>query len=147
MPTITGTSKSRLNEFRKYTISSVFTEQYVTGGTWSLDGVSELQSNPDDRYVYFIGGVRYEDNLIGTAYTTTFMYASPDNSPDFITNNYYKNPAIEDIINMPKINNDVFIDRQELSAFDMNYKLEFIKNLVDINTYAGGNYFNIIKNS
>jgi hypothetical protein len=53
----------------------------------------------------------------------------------------------ENIISNPKINDDVFITRQELSAFEKNYRLEYIRNLVDLETYAGGNYFNIINNT
>jgi len=50
-------------------------------------------------------------------------------------------------VSNPKINDDVFIVRQELSAFDSNYKLEFIRNLVDLTSYAGGNFFNIVNNT
>jgi hypothetical protein len=53
----------------------------------------------------------------------------------------------ENIISNPKIYNDVFIVRQEVSAFDGNYRLEYIRTLVDLTTYAGGNFFNIVNNT
>jgi hypothetical protein len=34
-----------------------------------------------------------------------------------------------------------------LSAFDQNYRLEYIQSLVDLTTYAGGNFFNIVNNT
>ena len=53
----------------------------------------------------------------------------------------------DDIISYPQINNDVFIVRQDLSAFELNYKLEFIKKLIDLETYAGGKFFNVVNNT
>ena len=53
----------------------------------------------------------------------------------------------ENIISNPEIANDVFIDRQEISAFDQNYRLEYIGSLVDLTTYAGGGFFNIVNNT
>jgi hypothetical protein len=53
----------------------------------------------------------------------------------------------ENIISNPEIYDDVFIIRQEISAFDGNYRLEYIQNLIDLETYAGGNFFNIVNNT
>ena len=37
---ITGaTNKSRLQELRKYKITTVFADQYIGGGSWTSDGV------------------------------------------------------------------------------------------------------------
>jgi len=80
--------------------------------------------------------------------TTTFEYTPVGtNSPDFINVPYYKNVNKEKIISNPKIFNDVFIVRTEQSAFDKNYRLEYIKTLIDLTTYAGGKFFNIINNT
>jgi hypothetical protein len=68
-------------------------------------------------------------------------------SPDFINKPVYKDPNKESIISNPKIYDDVFIIREELSAFDANYRLEYIKNLIDLETYAAGQFFNIVKNT
>ena len=77
---------------------------------------------------------------------TTFGFI-PQNNGNFINESYVKNPNKEKIISNPKINDDVFITRGEQSAFNKNYRLEFVGNLVDLTTYAGGKYFNIINNT
>ena len=144
---ITGkTDNSRLNELRKYVITSTFADQYVSGGSWIQDGVDYPNSPAIEYVVYYIGGIRYVDETLIDGTTTTFEY-SANNTHNFIDEAYIKNPNKEKIISNPKINDDVFITRDELSAFNKNYKLEYIRNLVDLTTYAGGKYFNIINNT
>jgi len=59
---ITGaTDNSRLQELRKYTVSTGFTEQYVGGGSWISDGVDYVNSVSGVSVVYYIGGIRYVD--------------------------------------------------------------------------------------
>jgi len=143
---VTGSSSSRLTELRKYTITTVFADQYVNGGDIDNDGVDVNNSNPSSSIIYYLGGIRYVDNVISSATTFSFTPEGTD-SANFITAPYYKNPNKENIISNPKIYDDVFIIRQELSAFNDNYRLEYIKNLIDLETYAGGNYFNIVNNT
>jgi hypothetical protein len=147
--TVTGKSTSRLTELRKYTITSVFADQYINNGSPSSDGVDLYNTIPNEKIVYYLGGIRYVDILVdGVTKSTTFNFTSQGyNSPNFIDVPYYKNPNKENIISNPKIYDDVFIIRQELSAFDKNYRLEYIKNLVDLTTYAAGSFFNIVNNS
>jgi len=147
--TVTGTSISRLVELRKYTITSDFTKQYVTGGTINSDGVDLLNSNPLSEIIYYLGGIQYVDIISGSSSGTTLNIFTPQGITDlnFINVPYYKSPNKENIISNPKINDDVFILRQEQSAFDKNYRLEYIKDLSDLNTYAGGNFFNIVNNT
>lgn len=147
---ITGTTdNSRLNELRKYTVTPNFTEQYVGGGGVFNDGVNYYLSPSIEYVVYFIGGIRYIDETLIDGVTTTFTVfnAQGTSSPDFIDESYIKNPNKEKIISNPKIFDDVFITRGEQSAFNKNYRLEFVGNLVDLTTYAGGKYFNIINNT
>ena len=146
---ITGTTSSRLNELRKYTINNDFNRQYFTGGTININGVDLNNSNPLDKITYYIDGIKYIDIISGTSSGITYNYYLPlglteENS---INNYYYKNPNKDNIISAPKVNDDVFISRQELTAFDKNYRLEYIKNLTDLLTYAGGSFFKIYKNS
>ena len=77
---------------------------------------------------------------------TTFNFI-PQNTGNFVDAPYYKHPNKSKIISQPKINDDVFIIRDDLSAFDKNYKLEYITNLVELTTYAGGRFFNIVNNT
>ena len=144
---VTGTSNSRLTELRKYVISGTIAEIYKTGGSLLIDGVDLSQTNVN-KFIYFLGGIKYTDTLTGLTSGTTFTFtAQGTNSPDFITAPIYKDPNKENIISNPKIYDDVFIVRQEISAFDKNYRLEYINNLVDLETYAGGKFFNIINNT
>jgi hypothetical protein len=208
---ITGTTEnSRLQELRKYTVSTVFANQYVGGGSWIQDGVDYSQSPVIEYVTYFIGGIKYVDETLidgthttfsapsiifdtsTTTYTgTSIIHVSPPytsitttfrtnggiiqnagtsiysgdkkpyysgttiysdiilttTNPNFVTGaTYIKNPNKEKIISNPKIFDDVFIVRDNLSAFEKNYRLEYIRNMIDLTTYAGGKYFNIINN-
>jgi len=144
---ITGTTdNSRLSELRKYTVTTGFTLQYVSGGNWTTDGVDYPNSPAIEYVVYYLGGIKFTDITLIDGTYTTFEYA-PNNTENFITESYIKNPNKEKIISNPKINDDVFIIRDDITAFNKNYRLEYIRNLVDLTTYAGGRYFNIINNT
>jgi hypothetical protein len=146
---VTGTSYSRLSELEKYLVNPTYSNQYIPNGSLSNDGVDYSSSIQNICYVYYIGRIRYIDIISnGTTISTTYSFTTlGTNGPDFINAPIYKNPNKERIISNPKIDDDVFIIRQEISAFDNNYKLEFIKNLIDLDTYAGGNFFNVVQNS
>lgn len=147
--TVTGTSSSRLTELRKYAITNVFTSQYVGGGSFLFDGVDYPNSNQSTRVVYFLGGIKYVDTYTGLTSGTTFTFNTlgTGDTNNFIVAPIYKDPNKENIISNPNINDDVFIVRQEISAFDGNYRLEYIQSLVDLTTYAGGKFFNIVNNT
>jgi hypothetical protein len=144
---VTGaTNNSRLIELKKYAVGVPFNQQYFGSGSFSSDGVDFSNSTEGVVVTYYLGGIKFVDNVTGG--TTTFTYTPQGtSSPDFINAPYYKDPNESKIIGNPKINNDVFIIRDQQSAFDKNYKLEFIKRMVDLTTYAGGKYFNIINNT
>ena len=147
---VTGASTSRLTELRKYAITDVFSNQYFNNGSTTNDGVDLYNSIPNQKIVYYLGGIRYVDivDSSGITTSTTFSFIGQGyNSPNFINTSYYQNPNKENIISNPKIYDDVFIVRQELSAFDKNYRLEYVRNLVDLTTYAAGSFFNIVNNT
>jgi len=145
---VTGECTSRLLELQKYTVSTAFTDLYFSGGSYTVDGVDYSNSISGVSITYYIGGIKYIDLLTGSTSGSTFSFTSQGyTNPNFINVPVYQDPNKESIISNPKISNDVFIIRQELSAFDKNYRLEYIKNLVDLETYAAGQFFNIIKNT
>jgi len=172
---ITGrTDNSRLAELKKYAVGVPFKQQYVSGGTWTTDGVDYGVSIVIENVTYYIGGIKYNDiTLIDGTYTTfsytplsggtsvvyylgtvrtsggTIIEYTPSwtTSRDFVDVPYYKNVNKEKIISNPKIYDDVFIVRDKQTAFDKNYRLEYINNLIELTTYAGGRFFNIINNT
>lgn len=146
---VTGsTDNSRLTELKKYAVGVSFSQQYKSGGSLTTDGVDYTNSPSIEYVVYYIGGIRYLDETLIDDVNTTFSYTAQGVSePNFIDVTYFKNPNKEKIISNPKIFDDVFIIRSDLSAFNDNYRLEYIRNLVDLTTYAGGKYFNIINNT
>src|SRR5208283_5797282 len=129
------TNNSRLSELKKYAVGVPFTQQYFNNGSISIDGVDFNNSTSGICTTYYIGGIKYIDDSTGITTGTTFSYTPlGTNSPDFINYHYYKDPNKENIVSYPEINNDVFICRQQLSAFDSNYRLEYITNLIDLTT-------------
>ena len=150
--TITGESKSRLSELEKYTVTGNFFNKYILSNSSDTDGVnqgaSNLSSDPQ-KIVYYLGGIKFVDYITsnGTTRTVFNFEGQGYNSPDFINTPIIKDPDKINLISKPKVDSDVFIIRQELSAFDKNYKLKNIRSLVELTTYAGGRFFNIVNNT
>jgi len=151
--TITGESTSRLSELEKYAKSSNFFDRYFSSTDITTDGVNQSASNTSSYpkvVVYYIGEIIYSDTKedANSDWVTTFSFEGQGySSPDFIDAPTYKDPNKENIIQNPKIENDVFIDREEMSAFQKNYNLEYIESLSELETYAAGKYFNIVNNT
>ena len=145
---VTGFSSSRLIELKKYVVTSNILDQYFQSTSPLIDGVNPILSQVPNKFVYYLGGITYDETVDESGSTTTFTFNGEGHqSANFINKPIYKDPNKENIIQNPKIESDVFIDREEISAFDKNYKLEYIENLVDLETFAAGSYFNIINNT
>jgi len=150
---ITGDSKSRLSDLKKYSLSGDFFNQYSGSTGAAKDGVNQSLSNLNVNpqvVVYYVGGITYTDYIYGDPILnrTTFKFVGQGySSPDFIDEPLVKHPDKTNIVQNPKVYNDVFIVRQEASAFDKNYKLKNVKSLVALKTYASGRYFNVVSNT
>lgn len=149
--TITGTSTSRLAEIKKYKTSGDMFEQHLSSTGSASDGINKQESIASGfpaKIVYYVGGITYYDiiNDDGTTITIFNFVGQGYNSSNFINERIIKDPNKHNLVQYPKIQNDVFIDRQQLSVFDKNYKLREINKLIDLLTYAGGRYFNIVSN-
>lgn len=143
--TVTGTSKSRLSELKKYSTSSDLSVAYFTSTTSSQDGLN-VSLSTSGKFVYYIGGITYTDDT--TTNTTTFSFQSKGySSPNFVNRPIIKDEAKQNIIDKPEVSNDVFIIRQTLSAFQNIYRLQDVFTITEIENYAGGAKFNIINNS
>lgn len=150
---ITGESKSRLVELRKYRSSGSISDRYYTSTGSAIDGVNTTLTNLTTqpfKIVYYIGQISYTDFVDAdeNPIRTIFSFVPQGyTSPDFVNLPVYKDPNKSNLVANPKIDNDVFIIRQQLSVFDKNYKLKDVNNLVELTTYAGGRFFNIVNNT
>lgn len=150
---VTGECTSRLSELRKYKVTGTFFEKYKTSTGSAVDGIdvskSDITSNPQS-IVYYLGGITYVDVIDDVEHTirTTLSFQSQGyDSSDFINLPIIKDPNKNNLVQHPKIDTDVFIVRQELSVFDLNFKLREITNLIELTSYAGGKFFNIVTNT
>jgi hypothetical protein len=155
--TVTGTSSSMLNEIRKSGYSPYVYNQYflstnpnINGLDLEKSGLSGTQNVTDFtnfNVVYYVGGITYTQ-LSGASGSTLFSMLGQQFSPlNFTNESIIKDENKENMTGKPIISSDVFIIRQEFSVFERNYNLEFIKNIAQLETYAGGAYFNIISNT
>jgi len=148
--TVTGTSSSRLNELRKFSTSGSLSQLYFTSTTPTSDGVDTGQTvtgTTASTYVYYISGITYQDDIVsGESTVTTFSFESSG-----LTSPVFDNLPIikkeENITAKPIVSSDVFIIRDENSAFEKNYRLRNINNITELQYYAGGAYFNIVENT
>lgn len=138
------TSNSKLVELRKYKITDLFIEKYFGDGSVDNNGVDYDESVENELVCYYINGIKYIDDIINNI---TYFYYNPSVDDNFIDSEYIAKDSVLGVVGLPKINNDVFIDRQIQSAFDVNLNLEFIRSMVDLETYAGGGYYNIVNNT
>lgn len=149
---VTGqTNSSRLGELKKFIVTTNISKQYLGNGSWSNDGVDYSQVEYDDELglinvTYYIGGIKYVDYVLDSITTFEFNSQGTGNSINFIDRPYYKDPKKENIISLPKLDNDVLIVRPQISVFENNYLLEYINNMLELETFAGGNYFNVVNN-
>ena len=144
--TITGTSLSRLNELRKFTISGTLEDLYFTSLTPASDGVNTSLTMTATTWTYYIGGITYVDDVASNV--TSFTFESLGyNSPNFINLPFIKDETKQNVIDKPEINNNVFIIRQSLPVYQNIYRLQDIKNLSELEKYAGGAKFNVVNNT
>ena len=145
--TVTGITSSRLSELRKFSVSGTLSDLYFTSTNSSTDGVNELLTTTGTSWTYYIGGITYFWDEVNDITTFTFESLGYDDSNNFIDLPFIKDDAKENIIDVPEIDNNVFIIRQSLPVFQNIYRLQSISNLSDLEKYAGGGKFNIVNNS
>ncbi len=144
---VTGSCTSRLNELKKYKITENFSEKYFGYGSTTSNGVDYINSTSNN-IIYYLDGIKYTDIIVDNTTTSSFEFITKGyNSTDFGSEEYIKIPEKENLTDNPKIENDLFIDRQQVSVFENNYKLEHVKNMVQLNTYVSGKYFKIVSNN
>ena len=143
--TVTGECTSRLSELEKFTRSTDISVKYKTTVNEDNDGVVLSATSANTQYTYYIGGVRYVDNI--SANTSYFSFIREISNIDYINYPYYKDESKQNIIAKPKIINDINIERQAPTIMDSFYRIKDINILNDIEYYGGGSYFNVIVNA
>lgn len=164
--TVTYIGESRINEFRRYGKTDddidLYNPAWNTGFTNAINdqngiikritGENENGSALDKQKLY-----NYEISISGKTGTTISYsdiglgYSEISYKTYGLTNeNSIKSPTIKleylnGIINNPKINIDVFIDRGSNSSFDRHLRLGDIKSTTDLDNYGNG-YFKIKEN-
>ena len=139
---VSGICESKLVELEKYGFDNTFEEKYSDNGNINIDGVDYNESIENEIIYYYISGIKYVDDLINGI--TYYSFNSGDFVDNFVNNSYVKLYA-RDGFSDQIINNNIFIERQSVSAFEGNIKLENLTNIIRLETYAGGRYFDIIK--
>ena len=150
--TVSGSSSSRLNELRKFSVNGTLEQLYFISTDPVDDGVDNTLTETGttaSTYVYYIGGITYvEEQVSGETDNIYFMFESEGyNSDGFVNLPILKDESQLEIMSRPLVENNVFITRDENTAFQNNYRLRNITNLTELEYYAGGAYFNIIENT
>lgn len=141
---ITGVTTSRLNELKKYKVTDVFNEKYHMDGTPIKNGVVS-GTIEDGEVIYYVNGIKYIDIYSDNNVETFFEYTPIDMDVN-IGGVLIKRNEYGKSIESPSIFKDVFINRGEISPFKDNHFLCDVNNMIETETFAGGNYFKIIKN-
>jgi hypothetical protein len=152
MHVVTGYCQTRLGELRKYAVTGVLGVRYFLSSGSTSDGVNPfltIEGVSASTYVYYLGGITYNDQIVGSGITTTFVFNSLGTGD---TNNFVYEPLIkleskQNMVENPRVNRDVFIERQQMSVFERNYRLRAVNRLSDVLSYAGGNYFEVYNNT
>ena len=148
---VSGETSSRLLELRKFSTSGTLSQLYFTSINPLIDGLDTSKTVTGvtaSTYVYYLGGIEYIDEVVLSDTSSTFSFESSGyTSPVFVNLPYIKDDRRQNIISPPLVDNDVFIVRDENSAFQDNYRLRDIGNLTELTYYAGGAYFNIVENT
>lgn len=153
MKTITGQTRSRLVELRNFNVSgNGLSDLYMTSSDITSNGLNLSLSTSGitaSTFVYYIDSITYIDNVVTGQTTTTYSVVSSGTSD---SNNFNDYPIIKDFSKIdvnenPEVNSDVFIERQSISVFESLFRLKNISNLNELEKYAGGTYFNIVKNN
>lgn len=164
--TITYTGDTKINEFRRYgkteTDYDLYNPKWNSGYTqviYTPTGIGKKITGEREKANGFDKQNLYDYSIWVSGKTGTTINYSDINTVESIisyqtsglTNeNSIEAPRVKldyliGVINEPKINIDVFIDRGNNSSFDRHIKLGDVKSLFDLENYGNG-YFKIKEN-
>lgn len=151
--TITGITDSRLFEVKTYDKNQPYQVGYK--------GVTNIiydQNNEPEIIEYTINDINYTTSIYGSLYPgrdlnlgdniifksdTTYSFES--DGLDELEINVLKQEAEMGISEKPKIESDIFIERQETSVFEKHLRMGEIYSLDQLEEYKNGVYYNIFK--
>lgn len=159
---ISGVTTSRLEELRSYDILSPYivnfdieSVNYINYNGILINGVSRI-TKLDDEIIYVFDA--NNDSLIGTPdQNTGLKYIDKDNfetkfyfkgeglnSTNAILEANYKEEYLVGIVDKLETENDIFIDRGNISVNERILKMSDINNLSQLESYGNG-FFNLIQ--
>ncbi len=142
---VTGITTTRIEEIKKYKIGEIFEENYHQYNPLTKTGLIDADFE-SGRVVYFINNIKYIDLYDNGEYLHTYFECIPYNIIERTGVNLIKNKHHLEMVEPPKIKKDIFINRHEKSILKENNLLCELKSILEIETFVGGNYFNIYKN-
>lgn len=141
---IQGETNSRLSELKKYKPTTVFEEKYWGNGDWENNGVDYIEST-EQEIIYYIDGIKYIDTIENEVTIQTIQIYQPT---DVEENDVFLLKFVDygDMVTEPKTKDDVFVNRHQISPLKDNFLINDLTTIKEIQTFVGGNYFNIFKN-
>lgn len=153
---ITGFTDSKLNQVKTYDVNN----PYVVGVNGVTDVIYESVSTTDENdntviipslvsVDYTINNIDYKTNISQPLFPDSTLYFKTQTVYFFESSgltqqniNLLKREAEMGISFPPKIENQIFIERQSISVFERHLRMEDIKNIDQLGTYRNG-YYNI----
>jgi hypothetical protein len=140
---ISGFTDSKLNQVKTYDNNN----PYVVG----VNGVTNvLYNGTEPSYVeYIINGIKYQTSIstplfqgVELFFKTQTIYFFESSGLTEQSINLLKREAEMGISFPPKIESEIFIERQSISVFERHLRMEDIKGVDQFETYKNG-YYNI----
>ncbi len=143
---LSGYTDDRLSEVRTYDKNNPYQVGYngVTQLTVDIDGVVDSVEYIIDniKYITNIGKPLFPNNPDIFKTQTVYFFESSGLSEENI--NIFKKEVEMGISEPPKVEEEIFIERQETSVFERHLRMGEIKTIEQLEEYKNG-YYNIFK--
>lgn len=136
---VTGYTENRLSEIKTFDLQ----QPYKIG----INGVTNIIYTTDGKYsiiYYTIDGITYITDVINKNITVYSYIARGIDSIVGDTFSLIRSDRYINLYQKPNTKSYINVEREQLSVLDNHYRIKNIKNIGDLITYAGGNYFDVI---
>lgn len=142
--TIDGICESRLIELENVKRTTNFNEKYIMRFGYN-NGV-DYENSVENQYItYYIGNVKYVDNIIDNVTYYTYTTNGLNNTNSIKRKMYYDVSKYNSVF-LPVIESDIDIDRFSVNVFEPFFRIGYTNSMDDIYECDGGLIFNILKN-